>query len=97
MLNKINTTICTAIIVSLLLTGCQTHTNEGMFSSLSSAKTHINFRNDLQKRKAFGILYYLYYYNGGGVSVADINNDGLPDIYTIFLHSRKILNNIPPG
>jgi len=81
MLNKINTTICTAIIVSLLLTGCQTHTNEGMFSSLSSAKTHINFRNDLQKRKAFGILYYLYYYNGGGVSVADINNDGLPDIY----------------
>ncbi|MEP6749281.1 MAG: VCBS repeat-containing protein [Bacteroidota bacterium] len=81
MLKSIKNTICAAIIVSLLLTGCHTNTSEGMFSTLSSAKTHINFRNDLQKRKAFGILYYLYYYNGGGVSIGDINNDGLPDIY----------------
>ncbi len=66
MLKRISNTICTAIIVSLLLTGCHTHSNEGMFSGLSSSKTHIDFRNDLQKRKAFGFLYYLYYYNGGG-------------------------------
>ena len=52
-----------------------------MFEILASSETHIDFANDLEDKQNPGILNYIYYYNGGGVAIGDINNDGLPDIY----------------
>ncbi len=45
------------------------------------ADAGVDFSNQLQPTEEFNIISYLYYYNGGGVAVADINQDGRPDLY----------------
>ncbi|WP_073406045.1 VCBS repeat-containing protein [Mucilaginibacter sp. OK098] len=52
-----------------------------LFQSLPSSQTNIHFLNRISDNDKPGILDYLYYYNGGGVAIGDINNDGLPDIF----------------
>jgi hypothetical protein len=69
-----------AITLILLLTAC-THTAMPLFEPLSPSRTGIDFVNQVEDTDSLGILDYLYFYNGGGVAVGDINNDGLPDIY----------------
>ncbi len=51
------------------------------FNLLDSKTTGVNFNNALSSSPELNILNYLYYYNGAGVSVADFNNDNLPDIF----------------
>ncbi|HSN09560.1 MAG TPA: CRTAC1 family protein, partial [Hanamia sp.] len=57
------------------------HSDQPLFESLSSKETNINFRNTVVDSEKLNVLNYEYLYNGGGVAVGDINNDGLEDIF----------------
>ena len=52
-----------------------------LFSKLDPHLTGVKFKNTLSETDSLNILNYLYFYNGGGVAIGDINNDGLQDIF----------------
>ena len=55
--------------------------NSTLFELMKPEETGIDFINQLKFDKSFNIYTYRNYYNGGGVAIGDINNDGLMDIY----------------
>ena len=68
-------------IVFLLQVCIKPEPIQQLFMSLSPAVTNITFENNVDEEELFNSINYLYFYDGGGVAVGDINNDGLADIY----------------
>ena len=81
------------LLLTILWSGCSIK-EDTLFTKMSSSDTNISFENKLKESTYFNILEYLYYYNGGGVAVGDINNDGLSDIYFVSnLNENKLYLN----
>ena len=72
-----------SFILSFQLMSCdsKTENNSTLFELLSSEKTKIDFINNITYSNEFNIYTYRNFYNGGGVGLGDVNNDGLLDIY----------------
>lgn len=62
---------------------CSTKKNSSktLFTKLNSKTTNIDFKNEITNTKDLNIFKYRNFYNGGGVAIGDINNDGLPDVF----------------
>src|SRR6266487_1104086 len=82
----------TAIIVAC--NNNEERSGNHLFTLLPSTRTGINFSNNVTYTEEFNPYTFRNFFNGGGVAIGDINNDGLPDIfYCSNQHSNKLYLN----
>ncbi len=63
----------------LIFAGCKNEPAH-FFTLLDESSTGIKFQNTIFEDGPLNVTNYIYFYNGGGVAIGDINNDGLQDI-----------------
>ncbi|KAA3620909.1 MAG: hypothetical protein DWP94_11555 [Flavobacterium sp.] len=77
-LRSVNKYLLTLFLLTLLWSCSE---DQQLFMLLPSARSGVEFQNTITENDSLNILDYLYFYNGGGLAMGDINNDGLPDLY----------------
>ena len=76
-----------SLLAILLLEDCtpsnhdeRSHENT-LFRRVSSQESGVDFSNILHETDSFNAISYEFFYNGSGVAIGDVNNDGLSDIF----------------
>nr|WP_245889594.1 VCBS repeat-containing protein [Cecembia rubra] len=84
MMKQLKNSIYVGSLLSIMVISCQekeTENKDFLFEKVESSYSGVHFRNDLKFDEKFNIFTYRNFYNGGGVALGDVNNDGLIDIY----------------
>jgi len=71
-------------LAALLIASCDEPSGpveEPLFEKVDVTLSNVDFLNKLEYDREFNIFTYRNFYNGGGVAIGDVNNDGLADIY----------------
>jgi len=78
--SKLPLTIALCCMVMMLVSSCEEKTNT-LFEIQDNRSIGITFENTLEFSNEFNVYTYRNFYNGGGVAIGDINNDGWADVY----------------
>ena len=77
----LNKSLISLIVSTIIFYSCNSDLNEAIYKLKFPKETDIIFSNKIVETDEFNILSYNNMYMGGGVSIGDINNDELPDIF----------------
>lgn len=65
-----------------------------LFKKVDAQYSGINFKNIISETEDLNVMAYEYFFNGGGVAVGDLNNDGLDDVFfTANMKANKLYLN----
>jgi enediyne biosynthesis protein E4 len=67
------------LTLALSLATCKPEQKKSLFTLIDSSG--IEFANTLQESNEANVFRYRNFYNGGGVAIGDLNNDGLADVF----------------
>jgi enediyne biosynthesis protein E4 len=71
--------VCCGVLLQVC--SCAHDGPQRLFTKLQPASTGIDFVNAVSYTEEFNPYTFRNFFNGGGVAIGDINNDGLPDIF----------------
>ncbi|MBD3748101.1 MAG: VCBS repeat-containing protein [Sphingobacteriales bacterium] len=68
------------IVLIILVSSCKKE-SQTLFYLQDNASLGVDFINQLQDKRGTNVFTFRNYYNGGGVGIGDVNNDGLNDVF----------------
>src|SRR6185503_3179600 len=82
------------VCLLLCMNGCSPTRDHPLFRLLTPDQTGVSFANTITTSDSLNVQTDVYVYNGAGVAIGDIDNDGLPDIFFAgnMVSSRLYLN-----